>query len=288
MPVKIKKILLLHKKSAYALYFPQHFKRSSVFKNRLQTIQRFQDTHLIHYQTLFKVESILKSWGLDYEKHYRGQRFSVQKFDFVITVGGDGTFLEAARGITRQFILGVNSDTSWSVGRFCSADADSFENILQKVLNGRWPVKHFQRLKLKFDNSAAEMNVLNDVLICHSNPAAMSRYAIKIGGREEEQRSSGVWVATAPGSTGAIKSAGGKTLDPVSFKYQYKPRELYNLKSKPCVLKGSVLNLNQSLRVVSLMQQGKIYVDGSHVFVSFNFGRKVLITKSPHPLHVVI
>ena len=287
--IKIKKILLLHKKSAYSLYFPDHLKSSSALrlKSPLYKIRRFQDTHLIHYETLFKVESILKSYGLKFEKYYRGQKLSINQFDFVITVGGDGTFMQAARALTNQPIMGVNSDPSWSVGRFCSADSKNFEKVLQKVLEGRWPIKYFHRLKLKVDNSKSDINVLNDILICHSNPAAMSRYNLKIGKVEEEQRSSGIWISTAAGSTGAIKSAGGKVISPVSFQYQYKPRELYNFKSKKYRLVGSILNLNQAAEVISLMQQGKIYIDGSHNYLKFNFGSRALVSKSSYPLKVI-
>ena len=56
------------------------------------------------------------------------------------------------------------------------------------------------------------MNVLNDILICHHNPGAMSRYYLTVGRVREEQRSSGVWIATAAGSSGGLHSAGGKVL----------------------------------------------------------------------------
>ena len=75
------------------------------------------------------------------------------------------------------------------------------------------------------------MNVLNDILVCHHNPGAMSRYFLTVEGTREEQRSSGVWIATAAGSSGGLHSAGGKVLTQKSKEFQYRPRELYRGKN---------------------------------------------------------
>ena len=154
-------------------------------------------------------------------------------------------------------------------------------------LKGETPVKMFNRLEIVFNDGHGHMEVLNDVLVCHRNPAALSRYYLKIGHHKEEQKSSGLWVSTAAGSSGGIYSAGGKVLSDQSRSFQYRPRELYRRKGSSYKLNGALLRSSQILSVTSLMREGVVFVDGSHVCLPFSFGTTVKIKKSSHPLKVV-
>lgn len=284
---KIKKILVLYKKSSYQTYFrdernfPRHLRISA------QDRQRFAQTHLHHYQTLATVERFLKANHAAYTKFHRGRDIDFKAYDLIITVGGDGTFLRAARQITRQLVLGINSDPKWSVGKFCTANNHNFPGLLGGVLQGRFKVRRLNRLQLSVPGKKIKMNILNEALICHKNPAAMSRYYLQIGKHREEQKSSGIWISSAAGSSGAIRSAGGKILPPDSAYFQYKPRELYRGVGKNYHLTGDVLPLRQRLEMTSLMKDGMIFIDGCHCHIPFHFAERIIFTRSPEPLRVV-
>ena len=70
------------------------------------------------------------------------------------------------------------------------------------------------------DGKTMECLALNDVLFAGSSPAETVRCRIRVGRCEEFQKSSGVWVASGPGSTAAIHSAGGKKMPLRSHKLQ--------------------------------------------------------------------
>jgi NAD+ kinase len=281
-----KNILLVYKKSAFSIYF-EHPQSSFKKRGKLpQEIARFEETHRKHFECLRLVEHVLKRSGLSYHKICRGRPIDYTRFDLIITVGGDGTFLEAARSVKKQAILGVNSDPSWSVGRFCCADANTFEGILKKYLSRSASVKKFARIELQVRKHV--IPVLNDILVCHHNPAAMSRYYLSIGTTKEEQKSSGIWIATAAGSSGGIKSAGGRQLPAVSDKIQYRPRELYRGNGgRSYKLKGGVLPSSAKITATSLIREGFVFVDGSHVSFPFDFGETIRVARSAHPLKVV-
>ena len=131
------------------------------------------------------------------------------------------------------------------------------------------------------------LDVLNDILIGHRNPAAMSRYFLTLKNVREEQRNSGLWIATAAGSSGAIHSAGGQALAPESKKIQYMPRELYEGFNPHYRLRGGALELKTPMVVESLMPDGVVFVDGAHFKYPFVFGDKIMISNSPQPLKVV-
>jgi len=69
---------------------------------------------------------------------------------------------------------------------------------------------------------------LNDLLVAHANPAAMTSYTLQLGTVSEPQRSSGLWIATAAGSTAAIRAAGGRMLPCVHGSCNIWMREPYN------------------------------------------------------------
>jgi NAD+ kinase len=284
--MKIKRALILYKKSAYSIYF-QHPNSSFNSRGKVSSseLARFRKMHETHFACVAYVERALKDAGIEFRKICRGRVFDPKQYGLVITVGGDGTFLEASHKLKGQLILGVNSDPSWSVGRFCSATSLTFKKVLQRLLEEKQPILEFPRLELNV--MGKKINFLNDVLFCHRNPAAMSRYSLVIGKVQEEQKSSGVWVSTAAGSSGAIRSAGGRKLIPTQEIFQYKPRELYLKKNKPYILKGGILPFEKNLEVISMMREGRVFVDGSHLSFPFDFGVVATITRSLYPLRVV-
>ena len=278
--------LLLYKNSTYKSYFLSDPKRLPQLKELFNSheIKRFRRTHETHYWTLDFIEAVLKSRKVSYKRASRGQKVDYNRFDLIITVGGDGTFLEASRHIKKQMIVGVNSDPNWSVGRFCVGNAKNFEKLLDLILVGQAKTKYFQRINLSFNDKQREWTVLNDCLFCHSNPAAMSRYHLSLGRIKEEQRSSGMWVATAAGSTGAIHSAGGHVMPPAVKNLQYHPRELYKGLKTDYKLKGGIIKPGQTFAITSLMREGIVYIDGCHVSTPFSFGQIAFLTLSKHPL----
>ncbi len=285
----LQNVLILYKKSAYKIYFLEkrrafHVKNKTVIQKELK---RFKRSHDEHYATLKTIESVLRQQQIRFTKSCRSSHVDYMPYDLIITVGGDGTFLEAARNVKRGVLLGVNSSLSYSIWSFCLANRNNFKTIFKRVLRKDFKTNVFQRLRLDIDGCRKTINCLNDILICHSNPAAMSRYILKIGKNKEEQRSSGVWIATPAGSSGAIQSAGGKMISHSVKMIQYMPRELYRGGKWKYRLTGGVLSARQKITAISLMRQGKIYVDGTHLEHPFPLGATVKITLSPDPIKTI-
>ncbi len=285
--MKTQRILILYKQSTYKHFFLRERRISKNVKKSAAIEKRFINTHLEHYRTLTKVEAFLKSKNIKYKKMLRGQSKDLSDFDFIITIGGDGTFLEAALAVKNQFVLGINSDPKWSVGRFCYAYNSNFAHIILNVIDRNAKICPLNRMKIDLLKSQKSVTVLNDILICHRNPAAMSRYYLEFRSKGEEQRSSGIWVATAAGSTGAIRSAGGVVLDEKSKNLQFVVREPYCGKTRKINYQSGIFNEKSSLKITSLMTEGVVYFDGSHNNLPFGFGEELRIKNSKYPLNLV-
>ncbi|MCA9406958.1 MAG: NAD(+)/NADH kinase [Candidatus Omnitrophica bacterium] len=288
MSKKAKRILVVYKKSAYKIYF---LERKNALKQGRHSLlkeekKKLYQAHKEHYSMLDFIHKTLKDENIIFKEAYRGIRRDYTPYDTIISVGGDGTFLECARNVKNQLIIGVNSAPEFSVGRLCPIMKKDFPAVIKKVKAGKHKEVLLQRLKVEI--SGQQINALNDVLMCHSSPAGLSRYYLFIGNKKEEQRSSGLWISSATGSSGGIYSAGGKILDPYSKKLQYCPRELYAGWAHRYKLKGGVLTPKTKIAVLSMIRKGKVYIDGAHVELPFEYGTMLNVSLSANPLRNVV
>lgn len=212
--------------------------------------------------------------------------------DLVITIGGDGTVLNTSHCVTQAVMVGVNSAPGDSVGHFCALTADTFAARLQDYLAGRWRVTPLTRLAVTLDDRRLPELALNDVLIAHDCPAATTRYLIDDGQGEEEHRSSGIWIATAAGSTAGIRSAGGRKQPRRSQKIQYRVRELYRETHGGVLrdyrLTSGFIEFGETLTIASKMPEAWLYVDGARTVYPFPFGARACFQAAAEPLRLLM
>jgi NAD+ kinase len=201
-------------------------------------------------------------------------------------VGGDGTLLAASHHVGAGVVLGVNSAPRDSVGHFCATDRRGFPAVLRRLIAGTLRPHAVSRLQVALDGRVWQGRILNDVLVCHESPAATTRYEIGARGRREVHRSSGLWVATAAGSTAAVRSAGGRVLPLRSRRLQFRVRELYREPGRAYRLTRGILS-SDTLTVISRMPEGRLYADGARLTRRFPFGMRASFRIGDEPLRLV-
>jgi len=287
--MKKPKVLVIYKKSAYEIYVlkyrSHHFMTKAHFGEAI--LMKLMAYHAIHYRALDEVKTVLKERKINYRVVHRALDFKPLRYDLIVSIGGDGTFLESARKCKGQVLLGVNSNPIRSIGHLCVADQFSFERIFERYCKGKVEIKKIYPLELKLEGKLLKERAFNDCLICDSNPAAMSQYWIQIGKAKEEQRGSGIWISAATGSTGAIQSAGGKVLPISSRQIQYMPRELYRAQESHYQLLGDVLGRGKKITIGCLMRAGHVYLDGEHMSFPFSYGEELELSSSSAFLQMV-
>ena len=211
---------------------------------------------------------------------------AVNGADLVISAGGDGTFLQTACFVASTPMLGVCPDRNRNEGFLTSTDAAGFSMALKKLLKGKYRIAKLQRLEAGI-NGNKTVPALNEIFIGSLKPHDTARYTIKIGNRGEYQKSSGVIVSTAAGSTAWSRSAGGKILPIESKKFQFVVREPYFGKlSKPKMLNG-ILNPGNTVYVKSDINDGIVIADSFKTY-KLKKGQTVKIMKYRKPLNVVV
>jgi NAD+ kinase len=237
-----------------------------------------------HRRSVEQVAAALAAAGVDYSWTLAPTPDAVAEVDAVITVGGDGTLLQASHDIADLPVLGVNSAPSFSVGYFATATPDTFPAHLRSMLSGTHPVVSLTRVRVHINDQPLPRYALNEVLFAHQSPAGTSRYRLTVEGASEAQRSSGLWVSTAAGSSAAIASAGGQRM-PLAA------RALQVLVREPCHPQGGRLRLLHAfteapVRIVSEALTSAVYVDGPRRPAPVEMGDEVVLDTGAPPLRL--
>jgi NAD+ kinase len=201
----------------------------------------------------------------------------------VISVGGDGTLLTASHWVTGAALLGVNSAPRSSVGYLTLTRRAILARDLARIERGTLLPQPVARIEVECEGRRRPP-ALNDVLISHEQPAATSRYHLRLGRRGEDHRSSGLWVSTAAGSTAGIRSAGGELMPLSSRRLQFRARELYRARGYGTALESGFVEEGQALVVESAMGAGWLYIDGARMATAFPFGARATFRVAEQPL----
>jgi len=208
-----------------------------------------------------------------------------QDCDLVVTVGGDGTVFTANALGGAVPLLTVNSDPAHSIGHFTRATADSVAEVLARVRAGT--AQREQLPQLQASVGLASWRILNDCLFSSRNPAAMSKYLLEVDGQREQQRSSGVWIATASGSTAAIHSAGATPVEAHQGALLFRVREPFQGRLISTILQGTQLP-PRSLRLTPATPGLSLYIDGPNISCELPAGASVVFGAAPRPLTLLV
>jgi NAD+ kinase len=138
--------------------------------------------------------------------------------DALVVLGGDGTFLRAARAVAEVDVplLGINLG---KVGFLSKAEAGDLDEVLGQIVAGDYRIQARMAIEarvLRGGSPGSERLVaLNDVVVARGALARVCRLDVAIDDTHLATFiADGLVVATPTGSTGYSFSAGGPILDP--------------------------------------------------------------------------
>lgn len=237
----------------------------------------------IQKQTLERTREALDQEGIVHDLFYRAELTSenISDCDLVISVGGDGTFLEASHAVPPAIpMLGVNSDPERSTGFFSATDADGISDFIRRLAEHERTT--INRLGVVIDGEPQGPPVLNDVLFAHPNPAATTRYRMiaPVAASETERatRNSGLLVCTAAGSSGWMFQEHGQLMRLDDQRMQYLQRGMRN--SSPTLTDAPCVELE------SLTRRGRIFIDGDRTTIPLTLGQ-ILKIQAGAPLTII-
>lgn len=164
--------------------------------------------------------------------------FSVKHFDYCITLGGDGTILDAITHIrnSRTPLLGINLGR---MGFLATIEKKLIRDAITKLQRGMYQME--ERRTLYLESNLKLFNdlpfALNDFTILKRDTSSMIVIHIFINGAYlNSYWADGIIVATPTGSTGYSLSCGGPIIFPGSGNFIITPVAPHNLNVRPIVM----------------------------------------------------
>lgn len=163
--------------------------------------------------------------------------------DLLLTLGGDGTLLRAARDMGRLQvpIMGINLGR---VGFLTTATPTELEAVLAEIAVRAFRVERRKTLQTTIHSAGGIPNLLhvalNDVVIHKEGVARLVRLRVSLGGQEVGVYSAdGLIITTPTGSTAYSLSAGGPIVVPGVDAFVITPVCAHTLGVRPLVIASS-------------------------------------------------
>lgn len=155
--------------------------------------------------------------------------------DILISMGGDGTFLRAARNAVDWNVplLGINLGR---LGFLTEIDFTSFEDAVSLLSNGEYRIETRMLLSASI-NGCYHTYALNDIVVSRNGHARLVSIHVSVSGDSVGRyMADGFIVATPTGSTGYSLSAGGPIVSPNVECIILSPICAHSLQHRPVVI----------------------------------------------------
>ena len=209
---------------------------------------------------------------------------NIEGVDYVISMGGDGTFLEAANKVgDREIpILGVNMGR---LGFLADVLPSEIETTLDHVLRGDHIIEDHTVIKLETNGETVECNpfALNDIAVLKRDSASMISIRAYVNGDFlVNYQADGLIIATPTGSTAYSLSNGAPIIVPQSGSLCITPVAPHSLNIRPIVINDtSVIELE----VCSRSHNFLVAVDGRSMKMAEE--TRLTICKAPYTIKLI-
>ena len=183
---------------------------NKVLKRTCEFLESHNVQILIPRNIIKLIDKSFKKYSVDIEE-------IKEKIDFAITIGGDGTLLNAAHEIAPKEIL-MCSINIGRIGFLTELELSNLEQGLEKIINGDYKIE--ERLMLTASVSRNRKVIynafaLNDIVLAKGGLSRMIKLELYINNEiAAKYPADGLILATSTGSTGYSLSSGGPIVNP--------------------------------------------------------------------------
>jgi len=209
---------------------------------------------------------------------------SLKNVEVFISIGGDGTLLEAVTYVGRSEIpvLGINTGR---LGFLATIGKEDVDRAFAKLFEGAYTIDKRAILKLETNKSVfGKLNfALNDFSLVKTDTSSMITIHTYIDGEFlNSYWADGIIVSTPTGSTGYSLSCGGPLIFPRSGNLVITPVSPHNLTVRPIVVSDSS---EITFRVEGRSKKFLISLDSRVASVDASI--KVKVSKADFKVHLV-
>lgn len=238
--------------------------------------------------TLFAESALISLWPADHRSPAPVPLDQAPHLDCLLTLGGDGTLLRAARLLNGAPtpVLGVNVGR---VGFLTTTSVRDLPQALDALVRRAYVTEARLTLKCTIENSHATLRdepaVLNDVVVHKGGVARVIRMRVSVDGDEVgEYSADGIIVATPTGSTAYSLSAGGPIIVPSVDALVVTAISPHTLAVRPLVVPASAVVALEP--IPPWAEEVLVSFDGQ-VGTTIHAGERVLVRRGGQPVHLV-
>lgn len=202
----------------------------------------FLESHGHGFKLVHHIKKHLGTEGKEYDYFDEEQKLN-EEFDFLFSIGGDGTILRAVSLIQdcQIPILGINTGR---LGFLTSLNRDALNEGLNLFLKERYTFISRSLLQVRTKNSVALLEetgiALNEVSVNRKNTTSMLSIYTELDGKPlTTYWSDGLIISTPTGSTGYSLSSGGPIVSPNSQCWILNPIAPHNINMRPLIVPDS-------------------------------------------------
>lgn len=212
---------------------------------------------------------------------FDGYNFDV---DFVISMGGDGTFLKAASRVESKEvpIMGINMGR---LGFLANVSPDEIERSINALYSGEYTAEEHAVIKLETEkgNIGVSPYALNDIALLKRDNASMISISTCINGEHlVTYQADGLIISTPTGSTAYSLSNGGPIIVPQTGVMCLTPVAPHSLNLRPIVIPDNSLI---TITIESRSHNFLVAIDGRSEKV--NEKTKLTIRKAKHSVKII-
>lgn len=232
------------------------------------------------------IQKRLKDQCLVIDVHHSKNRDIPEDLLCMIVLGGDGTFLSAARFIEDRDIplMGVKFG---EVGFLAETTEENLNEAITSVLEGKYTIQLRTRLDIKVvrgDEQIIDVDVLNDAVINKSALSRLASCAVYLDSTYLTTfRADGLIVATPTGSTAYSLAAGGPVVHPAVPSIILTPICPFTLTNRPLIIPDST---RIEIRLEGSPEDMILTLDGQEGF-EMDPGDKIFIKKSRNHIKMI-
>ena len=155
-------------------------------------------------------------------------------FDYVMSVGGDGTILRSVNKIGDLSIpiVGLNKGR---LGFLANSSLDNAQQVINGLKNNEYNISNRSIIQVEFEGE--KKYALNEVTVSRKNTTSLITIEAKLDGQYlNTYWADGLIVSTPTGSTGYSLSCGGPIVLPESKNLVLTPIAPHNLNARPLVI----------------------------------------------------
>ncbi len=207
-------------------------------------------------------------------------------FDFLVSIGGDGTILRSTIFVKDLGIpiIGINTGR---LGFLATIHVDEIEIAIQNIIDGKYKLS--ERSLLSVETSPENKDItalnfaLNEVTVSRKNSTSMITVDTFLDGAYlNSYWSDGLIVSTPTGSTGYSLSCGGPVITPGANNFVLTPIAPHNLSARPLVIPDDV---EIELKVDSREEQHLISLDSR--IATLDNGTTIKIKKADFKIKMI-